>query len=87
MCQLLTKFKAFKERIINERELLELDVQKFINQLEFDKKIPRKASDQDNVKFIDFNFFKQQFNIVVRPCTLMVEKLEQYVKLHIERKL
>ena len=37
------------------------------------------------LKYIDLNYFRQQFSILTKPCSLMAEKLEQQFKLCIDR--
>ena len=57
---------------------------KYISQVEFEYAKESKINNSDN-RFIDLNFFKQQFSYMARPCTLMVDKLEQQFKLCLER--
>ena len=82
--QLVQKFKSFEDRIKSESDLLTQDINKFILQAQFDQ---QQSKDQSDNLLFDFNFFKQQFSLISKPCSLMVKKLEQQLGVMTEKQL
>ena len=74
--QLLAKFKAFQERVRYESDLLLQDVHKYIIQTEFNS----SGKEGKSEKLLNINFFRQQMSYLVRPCELMVEKIQLQLK-------
>ena len=66
-------------------------MQKYILQTEFECSQPciQKANSPNRdkavaLKFMNVNFFKQQMGQLARPCSMMVEKVEQQFKTCVE---
>ena len=81
--QLINKFKAFRDRMRNEIDMLQGDISKYLNLAEYEA----SQSADNGVKLMDLNFFKQQFTLIVKPCSFMLEKLQSQFKLLMERQL
>ena len=64
--------------------MLYSDLCKYLNQMEFEY---AKDTKNNDLKFMDVNFFKQQFSQIAKPCQLMVDKLESQYKLCLERSI
>ena len=52
------KFNSFKDRINNDRAVLEQDITKFIDQVQFQQQKDGKEQ-EDMLKYIDLNYFRQ----------------------------
>ena len=82
--QLINKFKAFRDRMRNEIDMLQGDLSKYLNLAEYEAS---QAASYNDVKLMDLNFFKQQFTLIVKPCSLILDKLQSQFKLLMERQL
>ena len=66
MEEMIQKFKAFENRVLNETDMLGQDLQKCISQMQFD--LQGKDS---KILSLEPNWFKQQMKLLIKPCQLM----------------